>query len=398
MGTLATEKAVAAASPGQARSGVVLRGLQRWETALFGLLIATLIFGANASPRFLTKTDLFYGGINIGEIAIMALPLTLIIITGEIDLSVASMMGLASSLLGYLFSNGWNIWLAMAVVLVVGALGGALNGVLVTRLGLPSIAVTIGTLTLFRGLAEILLKTNSVSGYPGSLTKVGIVPIPHTQIAYSVGIFLVLAIIYAVVLHATPVGRSIYAIGLQQEAAFFSGIRVKRIKFVLYVLSGIVCAFAGLLLTFRYASSRYDVGTGLELNVVAVALLGGVSIFGGRGTILGVVLASCVLAGFLQALTLINISAQVQNIVTGALLLLSVVVPNGLDTLRRLRAWINQRRSGPSRSGSAGLADSTSTSSPPATALAGSAGGSVSDDRSSGGYRRDGGGIPHAGD
>lgn len=345
------------------RAGLVVRGVQRWESALLVLLVGTLIFGAMSSPHFLTTTDLFYIGLNVGEIAIMALPLTLIIITGEIDLSVASMLGLSSSLLGLLFSHGWGIWPAMLAVLVVGALGGALNGVLVTRLGLPSIAVTIGTLTLFRGLAEILLKANSVGGYPASLTKVGIVPIPHTQIAWSVGIFLLLALIYAVVLHGTPVGRSIFAIGLQEEAAFFSGIRVKRIKFLLYVLSGVVCAFAGILWTLRFATSRYDAGTGLELNVVAIALLGGVSIFGGRGSILGVVLAASVLACFLEALTLINVSAQIQNIVTGALLLLSVIVPNSGDSIRRLRAWLARRRGGsavapPSTARGGGLADS----------------------------------------
>jgi rhamnose transport system permease protein len=350
------EKAATADAVRQ-RSSVLVRAVLRWEAALLVLLIATIVFGAVSSPHFLSKTDLFYIGLNVGEIAIMALPLTLIIITGEIDLSVASMLGLSSSLLGLLFMHGWSIWPAMLAVLVVGALGGALNGVLITRLGLPSIAVTIGTLTLFRGIAEILLKANSVGGYPTSLTKVGIVPIPHTQIAWSVGIFLVLALIYAVVLHATPVGRSIFAIGLQEETAFFSGIRVKRIKFLLYVLSGVVCSFAGILWTLRFATSRYDAGTGLELNVVAIVLLGGVSIFGGRGSILGVVLAASVLACFLEALTLINVSAQVQNIVTGALLLLSVIVPNSGDSVRRLRAWFARRRGG---SGAA-----------PATALAG---------------------------
>jgi rhamnose transport system permease protein len=342
----ASADVTATTSTQRQRANLVVRGVQRWESALLVLLIGTIIFGARSSPHFLTKTDLFFIGLNVGEIAIMALPLTLIIITGEIDLSVASMLGLSSSLLGLLFQHGWGIWPAMLAVLVVGALGGALNGVLVTRLGLPSIAVTIGTLTLFRGLAEILLKADSVGGYPASLTKVGIVPIPHTEIAWSVGIFLVLAVIYAVVLHGTPVGRSIFAIGLQEEAAFFSGIRVKRIKFLLFVLSGVVCAFAGILWTLRFATSRFDAGTGLELNVVAIALLGGVSIFGGRGSILGVVLAASVLACFLEALTLINVSAQIQNIVTGALLLLSVIVPNSGDSIRRLRAWLARRRGG----------------------------------------------------
>ncbi len=215
------------------------RGLLRWETALVFCFIATLIYGAGV-PHFMSTTNIFYIGLNMGEIAIMALPLTLIIMTGEIDLSVASMLGLSSTLLGYLFKHGWPIALAMVIVLVVGAAGGALNGFLVTRLKLPSIAVTIGTLTLYRGIAEIILGTGSVTGFPLSLTKIGVVPIAHTKLAYSIGIFLVMAVIFGVVLHATPVGRSIIAIGLQSEAAHFSGIRVERIKFTLFALSGLL--------------------------------------------------------------------------------------------------------------------------------------------------------------
>ena len=322
---------------GLLRGEVLRNGLLRWETALLGLLVASILYGAHSSPHFLSSTNFFFVGLNVGEMAIMALPLTLIVITGEIDLSVAAMLGLSSTLLGALFRSGWPIWWAVAAVLVVGLLGGALNGVLVTRLGLPSIAVTIGTLTLFRGIAEIILRSDSVTGFPIGLTNIGILPLPGTEVAYSVGIFAVMAVVYAVVLHATPIGRKIFAIGLQEEAAFFAGVRVLRIKFTLYALSGLICAFAGVLWTFRFATSRYDAGTGLELNVVAIVLLGGVSIFGGRGSILGVVLATAVMGSLAEALTLINVDPQVQNIVTGALLLASVVVPNLPDLLRRAR-------------------------------------------------------------
>jgi rhamnose transport system permease protein len=319
------------------------RGFLRWETALVVCLLATLVYGAGV-PHFLTQTNFFYIGINMGEIAIMALPLTLIIMTGEIDLSVASMLGLSSTLLGYLFKHGYPIGLAMVIVLVVGVAGGALNGFLVTKLKLPSIAVTIGTLTLYRGIAEIILGTGSVTGFPLSLTKIGVVPIPHTRLAYSIGIFLVLAVVFGIVLHATAVGRSIFAIGLQSEAAHFSGIRVDRIKFTLFVVSGLVCSFAGILWTLRFATSRYDAGTGLELTVVTIVLFGGVSIFGGRGSVLGVVLAVLIVGCIQAALTLKNVAADVQNIVTGGLLLISVIVPNSADALQRLRARAQARR------------------------------------------------------
>ncbi|MBU6514715.1 MAG: ABC transporter permease, partial [Acidobacteria bacterium] len=279
-----------------------LRSGLRWESGLVVLFVVSLIYGSSVSSYFLNMQTFFFAGLNFGEIAIMALPMTLIIITGEIDLSVGSMLGLSASILGYLFMHGWNIWWAMAICLAVGIIGGALNGLLITTLGLPSIAVTIGTLTLYRGIALIVLGSNTAVGFPASFTKISL-PIGNTHIAYDFAIFVVLALIFGVVLHMTPVGRSIYAIGLQGETAFFSGIRVKRIKFFLYVVSGFLCAFAGLLYTFQQASSASDTGLGLELNVVAIALFGGVSIFGGRGTIVGVVLSVAIFASLQSSLT-----------------------------------------------------------------------------------------------
>lgn len=326
------------------------RSLLRWEVALVVAFIATLIYGSARTSEFLTASTVFYFGINIGQIAIMALPMTLIILTGEIDLSVASMLGMACSLFGYLFEHGVEIYLAMVIVLVVGAIGGALNGFLVTRLGLPSIAVTIGTLTMFRGIAQIILGSQEVSNFPLYLTKIGVVPIPGTKISWSIGIFAVLAIAFAIVLHATPVGRSIFAIGLQEEAAFFSGIRVKRIKFTLFVLSGMICSMVGVLYALQSSSARNDAGTGLELNVVAVVLFGGVSIFGGRGTLLGVVLSVLVIGSFDESLTLVNVTQQSQNIVFGILLLISVLLPNSADGIRRIRARTARLRTASTRS------------------------------------------------
>jgi rhamnose transport system permease protein len=234
-----------------------------------------------------------------------------------------------------LFDHGWPIWPAIIAAVLLGGVLGAFNGFLITRLGLPSLAVTIGTLTLYRGVAQGILPTDTISGFPQGLANIGVVPIPHTHISYSVLIFLVLAVVFGIVLHATPLGRAIFAIGANQEAAFYSGIRVKRIKFWLFVLSGMVCGLAGVLWTLRFASARYDSGIGLELFVVTVVLLGGVSIFGGRGTILGVVLAVAVLGTLQTAMTADLIPAQDQNIVVGGLLLASVVVPNLGEIYRR---------------------------------------------------------------
>lgn len=252
--------------------------------------------------------------------------------------------------MGYLWHHGWSIWPAIIAALLVGVIGGALNGVLVAKLGLPSIAVTIGTLTLFRGMAEILLGSVTIPTigdpqFPTSLTKIGVVPIQGTQLSYTMLIFLIMAVLFAVVLHVTPLGRSMHAIGLQPEAAEFAGIRVARIKFSLYVLSGVVSAFAGILLALQNSSVSYNAGVGLELTVVAIVLFGGVSIFGGRGTIPGVVLAVAIFGSLKMALTQMNVQPEVQNIITGLLLLVSVLAPNGGEALGRLRARIRRRRS-----------------------------------------------------
>jgi len=320
-----------------------LGGLLRWESLLVVLLLVSIAYGASVSPYFLEWTNLFFIGSNVGEIAIIALPLTLVIITGEIDLSVASMLGLTGLFMAELFQHGWPIWPAIIAAVVLGGILGAFNGFLITGLGLPSLAVTIGTLTLYRGIAQGILPSDTISGFPQGLASIGVVPIPHTHISYSVAIFLGLAVIFGVVLHATPLGRAIFAIGANKEAAFYSGIRVKRIKFWLFVLSGMICGLAGVLWTLRFASARYDSGIGIELFVVTVVLLGGVSIFGGRGTIVGVVLSVAIVGSLQMALTQINVSADKQNIVTGVLLLISVIVPNGGEALRRVRDRLRRR-------------------------------------------------------
>ena len=310
----------------------------RWETLLLLLLGATILYGTSVSPYFLEWTNLFYICLNVGEIAIIALPLTLLVISGEIDLSVASILGLTGVCMAELFKHGWPIWPAMVAAVALGMVLGAFNGFLVTRLGLPSLAVTIGTLTLYRGIAQGILPTDTIGGFPAGLSSIGVTPIPHTHIPYSIAFFGVLAIVFAVVLHATPLGRAIFAIGSSQEAAFFAGIRVKRIKFWLFVLSGMLSGFAGVLWTLRFSSARYDSGVGMELFVVTAVLLGGVSIFGGRGTIAGVVLAVAVLGCLQTAMTADLVPAQDQSIVVGGLLLASVIVPNTGDMYRRARA------------------------------------------------------------
>ena len=326
------------------RLGPAARASLRWESGLALLVIAIVIFGAASSRQFLTSVNFFNTGVTSGEIAIMALPMTLIIISGEIDLSVASILGMSSALLGFLWARHWPMLAIFVVIAAVGILAGLINGLLVTRAGLPSLAVTIGTLALYRGVALILLGPTTVSNFPARYTTIGVNPLPGTQIPWNVAIFAVLAVIFGVVLHFTATGRAIYAMGASPEAALFAGIRVKRVKTTLYMVSGLVCALAGVLWTFRLATAVQNNGLGQELDVVAVVLLGGVSIFGGRGTLAGVVLAVIAFAGLQNALLLTNFNQEATGIVIGALLLLSVFAPNLAGLSRgRLPRWVSRR-------------------------------------------------------
>jgi rhamnose transport system permease protein len=320
-----------------------LRSLVRWETLLLVLIVALVFIGTTVSPVFLTARNFTNLIDAIIEVAIMALPMTLIIIAGEIDLSVESMAGLSCATLGFLFSAGIPLAVAIPIVLVIGALGGLLNGVLVTGVGLPSLVVTLGTLALFRGLALVVLGPRGVSGFPEWFTDFGFGTVPGTPIPWPLLVFAGLAIVLGVVLHGTWVGRQIYAVGKNAGASRYSGVRVARIKLLLFVLSGTVAALAGVILTARFASARADVGQGLTLTVVTIVVLGGVNIFGGRGTIPGVALAALLLAILGNVLRLTNTSDEIQSIAIGLLLIVSVVIPN---LAHQVKSAIDRTRGG----------------------------------------------------
>ncbi len=312
-----------------------------WEALLVLLLLIGVVIGSVLSPYFLSSFNLEYAlPSNIMEIAIMALPMTMIIIAGEIDLSVASLLGLTSVVLGLLWQSGHPMWLAIGVALLVGLVAGGLNGLLVTRLALPSLVVTIGTLALYRGLAYVVLGDQAVSNFPTAFTNLGFGTLPGIQLPWSGLIFAILAAIFVVVLHFSRWGRQLYAMGNNKEAARFSGINVSRVKLVLFILSGVIAALAGIIFTARFSSARPDNAVGFELYVVTVVLLGGVNIFGGRGSLLGVVLAIFIVAVLQNVMGLVNISGDIQSLAIGLLLILSVLGPN---LARRIQVVIARR-------------------------------------------------------
>jgi rhamnose transport system permease protein len=307
-----------------------------WDVAIVAVLAVFLVVASLAVDEFATARNVSFLLLDLAPIALIALPMTLIIVTGEIDLSVASTLGLTSAVLGALWDGGWPIETIIPLCLALGAVLGALNGLFVTVLALPSLAVTIGTLALYRGLAFVVLGDRAVAQFPPGLTRwvTGSVggSVPNLLVP-----LLVLGLAFGVLLHATPLGRRLFAAGANVEAARFTGVRVATLKFWLYVASGVVCALAGVLWTLRYSSARADNGSGLELAVVAAVLLGGVSIFGGRGSLWGVLAGVLLLTSVQNALRLLDVSNEALSLVTGLLLIVSVLAPNAVSALNRRR-------------------------------------------------------------
>ena len=263
----------------------------RWETFLLLVLAVVLVLAAQASDHFLTASNISIALAGMMPVAIVALPMTLVIVTGEIDISLGSTIGLCASVMGVCLEHHLPVRLAMAGGLAIGTLAGLFNGVMVVVIGLPSLVVTIGALALYRGLAQIILKETGVNSFPDWYQQIGFGTIGDTPVLWSVILFAVLFVGFTFFLHLTHGGRSIYAIGNNREAARYSDVSVKRTILGVFVASGMVCALAAIVLTAYLASARSDTAIGLELQVITAVVLGGVNIFGGSGTLVGVLIA-----------------------------------------------------------------------------------------------------------
>jgi rhamnose transport system permease protein len=298
----------------------------RWEAFLLLVLIGTCIWGSWSSQYFLTASNISIAIAGAVPAAVVALGMTLVIVTGEIDVSVGSNVGLCAATLAVAIEQGLPIEAAMATAVVIGTLAGLFNGVIVAYAGLPSLVVTLGTLALYRGTALIILKERGVHSFPEWYQNLGFETIGATPVPWSSLIFVVLFIGFAALLHATHWGRALYAIGNNREAARFSGINIKRAILGVFVTSGVMCSIAAIVLTAYLASARADTATGLELPVITAVVLGGVSIFGGSGTLVGVLLALLVLAFVQNSLGLAGVTPEEQQIVTGAVLIVTLTV------------------------------------------------------------------------
>jgi len=300
--------------------------LLSWESLLVLVAISIFITNSFASPYFLDIYALSDLTFNFSEKALIALAMALLIISGEIDLSVAATMALASTLMGFAAQFGIGTFGLVIIGIAVGLACGAFNGFLVTGLGLPSIVVTIGTMSLFRGVSFIILGDQAYKGYPESFAFFGQGYV-WSVISFEFTLFLMAAVVFWFLLHKTNFGRRIFAIGNNHVTAQFSGVRVKRVKLILFCLTGLMAGIASILLTSRLGSTRPSIAQGYELEAITMVVLGGVSILGGAGSIIGVVLAAFIMGLVTFGLGLLNVPGIVMSIFIGLLLIVIIALP-----------------------------------------------------------------------
>jgi rhamnose transport system permease protein len=315
-----------------------------WRTAVFSwptllLVVAIILFLVNslASPYFLSPWSLSDATFNFTEKALIALAMALLIISGEIDLSVASIIALSSTAMGVALQHGADTPMLVMIGILTGVICGMFNGFLVTGLGLPSIVVTIGTMSFFRGISFIVLGDQAFKGYPASFAYFGQGYV-WWVVSFEFVVFMIFSFLYYMLLHKTIFGRQVFTIGNNAVAARFSGIRVERVKFLLFCLTGTMSGIASVLLTSRLASTRPSIAVGWELEAITMVVLGGVSILGGAGTIQGVVIAAFIMGLVTFGFGLLNIPGIVMSIFIGVLLIFVIALPIVFRKMRNRRS------------------------------------------------------------
>jgi len=309
--------------------------LMQWEVILFFMLVVVIVVNSSLSPYFLDLNNILRTTFNFTEKAIIVLPMMFIIICADIDISVAGIIALSSCFMGLASQHlGAGTPALIFIGLLTGLSVGILNGLIITKIGIPAIAVTLAGLFLFRGIAYVILGDMAVTTYPESFAYLGQGCIGNTRIPFQLVLFIILAIIFGIVLHKTTYGRKLFAIGNNSTAARFSGINVDRIRFFNFALIGLLSGLASVLLTSRIGSTRPNIASGWELEIITIVVLGGVYIFGGTGSILGVVI-SILMVGLMRfGMGLINVPGLVMNIAMGFLLIIAILLPGSLRELQ----------------------------------------------------------------
>ena len=300
--------------------------LKSWEFTIFALLIAVFILNLILSPDLFRIANLFDATLTFTEKSILTLPMTLLIISGVIDISIASISAMSGVILGVCYKAGMAIGYAVVIGLAVGLAAGILNGLIITRLKIPSIVVTLAMMLFYRGIGYVLLGDTAVRDLPERFGLLG-GAYSVTSIPIQFMIFIILAVIFGLVLHRTRFGRLIYIVGNNENTARYSGIPVDNIRLMLCGVTGLIAGLSGVLLTSRIGSARPDIALGNEMAVITICLLGGVYIFGGKGSIIGVVIAALMIGYVRYGLSILNVQEQVIRIFTGGLLIIALLIP-----------------------------------------------------------------------
>lgn len=310
--------------------------LLRWEALLVLIFLAVNVMNICISPYYLNARNLFTNINNFMDKALIALPMAFVLLLGDIDLSVGGNVCLSATILGIVYNATGNMWLGILACLVTGTICGALNGIVMTKFTeLAPMIVTLATNIIFRGLSERILGDGSTGG----MTQVSwFTDIFYGRlfnlIPYPIIIFIVLAVVFGLVMHKTVFGRQMFAVGANKKAAAYAGIKVEKIRMIVFTLTGLMCGFAAIFYCAKLGSVKSDVADSFELEAISMCVLGGISTAGGKGTMVGAVIAIFIIGLLRYGLGLINLSGQTIRIIIGALLIAVVLYPTIQEAIK----------------------------------------------------------------
>jgi rhamnose transport system permease protein len=309
--------------------------LLTWESLIFILFALVVVVNSFLSPYFLDPGNLFDATLNFTEKAIIAMPMIFIIMLGDIDISVSAIIALSSLFMGMAGANGASTAVLVLIGLGVGLLAGLFNGFLITKFDIPAIAVTLGTMSLYRGIANAVLGDQAYTKYPADFGFLGQGYAIGNMVPFQLLVFIVVAAIAFVLRNKTTVGRYVIAIGNNKTAAKFSGVPVDRVRLLAFAAAGLCSGLAAVLLTSRIGSTRPNIASGWELEIITTVVLGGVAITGGKGNIPGVIIAAFLLGFMKFGMGVVNVPGKVMNIVTGALLIIAILLPRFIESAKK---------------------------------------------------------------
>ena len=308
--------------------------LLRWESMLLAIFIFVFAGNSLLSPYFLNPVNLFDTTFNFMEKAVMSLPMMFVILLGDIDISISGIIALSSLFMGMASASGADTPIIIAIGIGVGLVAGLFNGFLITRLAIPSIAVTLGSSSLFRGIANAVLGDQAYTKYPASFAFSGQGYLGTSIVPFELLVFVLLAVISGIVLNKTVYGRHVFAVGNSRMAARFSGVPVDRVRMLAFAASGMAAGLAAVMLTSRIGSTRPNIASGWDTDVITIVVLGGVAITGGKGNIVGVIISNFLLGYLKFGMGVLNVPGKVMNIITGVLLVIAILLPKFTDGLR----------------------------------------------------------------